>query len=181
MRNYLTLLFLLLYVHGNAQVLRDDTPLQEVVLFKELHMLLPESVLPDSLDEEKREFIALFEDLGKRKLRNREGTLSINIDQRDGSVSRKSVKNLQERFARNLYRGTIYRNEEMTINGVDIFILDFIGYDNGSKNPSSILFLSIFSPSHWYSFTLKYPEEDFDYSDAIKEEMIYSIRIEESP
>lgn len=103
--------------------------------------------------------------------------MSINIDQRDGRASRKSIKKLNESFAKNLYRGTFYRDEEMTHNGVDIFILDFIGYDNGSKQPSSILFLSIFTEAHWYSFTLVYPEADFDYSDAIKEEIIYSIRV----
>jgi len=178
MRYLLFLLFFCIVSLSQAQVLNDDTPLVETLVFGELYISLPATVLDDSLDVEKQVFIEAFEELGKRKFRDETGTLLISIDKREAGISTKTIKNLTESFARNFYRGTIYRKEEVEIKGLSLYILDIIGYWNGSKTPSSMLFIHVFAEEHFYDILLRYPEPDFDYSDAIKEEMIYSIRIE---
>ncbi|MEM6804220.1 MAG: hypothetical protein AAF696_22640, partial [Bacteroidota bacterium] len=59
----------------------------------------------------------------------------------------------------------------------DMFIVDSIGYWNGGKSASCIFMMVIYTESDTYTIDLVYPEEDFDYSDAVKEEMIYSVRV----
>lgn len=178
MRYLLFLLFTFIVSFSHTQVFNDDTPLVETLVFGELWIALPAPVLEDSVDEEKQAFIEVFEELGKRKFTDETGTLLISIDKKEAGVSQKTLKNLTENFARNFYRGTIYRKEETEINGLSLYILDIIGYWNGSKTPSSMLFILIFTEENFYDITLRYPEADFDYSEAVKEEMIYSIRIE---
>lgn len=178
MRYLLFLLFIFSFSVSSAQVFNDETPLVETLVFGELWIALPTPVLEDRVDEEKQAFIEMFEELGKRKFRDETGTLLISIDKKEAGVSPQTIKNLTENFARNFYRGTIYRKEEAEIHGLSLYILDIIGYWNGSKTPSSMLFILVFTAEFFYDITLRYPEADFDYSEAVKEEMIYSIRLE---
>ena len=175
------LLFLLFCTDLNAQGLRDGMPLRSQLLFGELWMDLPESVLKTELDTAKQELRDAFEyEVGMRNFYDSLGTLDIGFRKREAGLSRASIRKLTENMATGFYRGTIYRSEEFTVNGLDIFVLDMIGYWNGAKEPSSMFFLVVYTETHTYDLTMRYPEADFDYSDAIKEEMIYSIRLAEN-
>ena len=175
------LLAFLLYSTLMGQGLKDGMSLKSELLFGELWMDLPESVLKPELDTTRLIMRDLFEDeVGMRRFNDSLGTLNISFRKREVGLSRSSIQKLIINMATGFYRGTIYRQEELTVNGLDVFVLDMIGYWNGAKEASSMFFLVVYTESHTYNLTMRYPEEDFDYSDAIKEEMIYSIRLAEN-
>ncbi|MEM8887758.1 MAG: hypothetical protein AAGD28_07205 [Bacteroidota bacterium] len=175
------LLTFLLFAHLSGQGLRDDMRLKSQLLFGDLWMDLPESVLTPELDTAKLIVRDLFEDgAGMRKFRDSLGVLDFSFRKREVGLSRSSIQKLITNMATGFYRGTIYRQEELNVNGLDIFVVDMIGYWNGAKEPSSMFFLVVYTETHTYKLTMRYPEEDFDYCDAIKEEMIYSIRLAEN-
>ncbi|MEL6254449.1 MAG: hypothetical protein AAFR87_20740 [Bacteroidota bacterium] len=174
-------LTLLLFSSLCGQGLRDGMILKPQLLFGELRMDLPESVLKIELDTGRLVLRDVFEhEAGMRSFYDSLRTLNISFRKREAGLSRSSIQKLTSNMATGFYRGTIYRQEELSVNGLDIFVLDMIGYWNGAKEPSSMFFLHVYTESHTYNLTMRYPEEDFDYSDSIKEEMIYSIRLVEN-
>ncbi|MDW3650447.1 MAG: hypothetical protein R8P61_25460 [Bacteroidia bacterium] len=175
------LLIFSLFSNLMGQGLRDGMSLKPQLLFGELWIDLPQSVLKTELDTARLAMRDVFEhEVGMRKFNDSLETLYISFRKREAGLSRSSIRKLTENMATGFYRGTIYRKEEFTVNGLDVFVLDMIGYWNGAKEPSSMLFLVVFTETHTYNLSMRYPEEDFDYSDAIKEEMIYSIRLKEN-
>lgn len=164
----------------HAQLFYDGMPLQDTLIFGELRILVPESVLRPPVRDDTLA-LALLEsiemDLGKKRFSDESGKLSLKFNNREGLKSRGTIQKMFSNFATGLYRGEIYRREELTVNGLDVFILDSIGYWDGEKEPSCIFVMIIYTESNTYTLELVYPEEDFDYSDAVKEEIIYSIKL----
>ncbi len=171
-QNIVAIIFLLYGTKGFTQVKLSEQKLVNHVIFNEISVDLPESIVfPDS-----KEKIEALNSLKIFPLSDKDDLINIKIRVRD-EIDLELIRELHESMTSSFYNGKIDRSEYKEINGMTFYIIEVTGYWNGSEILESWMKFFTVSNHKTYQMLFRYPNSEKEPSKEVRERIINSFTI----
>ena len=151
-------------------MLNDTTRITEHFVFNKINVGIP--VNTPMLNNN----AALGEKLGYAYFASEDGSVDITLNM-DDVMPLDKLKAISPALSKELYGAEIIKSEIRKINGINVYVLDMVGYWNGHGNKIGIFRYYLNSNKNSFNLLMKYPAKDVNRCIDLKDKMLNSITL----